>query len=137
MSNTLLLTGVISVVVIAGGLALYYANKKKRSVVSIADVQEENVDGQITLNDVVGVFKQLKLQKRKDTPFITNGLNVFNHAVSPAEKLQKEGYHSILLGVYNESIDTLNFCKVIHCKSFDEKLAEVLQKGANGLVVLQ
>lgn len=53
---------------------------------------------------------------------------------SPAEKLYKEGFQSLLLGTFHEVQDTISPLILIYYKTADQKLKETL--GDEKLVVL-
>lgn len=133
MSNTLLISG-IAVVAVAGVL-IYVALKRKKSTkeLDISNIKEEAAE-EVTLADIVGIFKQQNLQQQNDTPFIAKGESIFGMLLRPEEKLHKEGYESLLLGTYREKEGTVSPLIVIHYKSMDEKLKNVI--GNEKLVVL-
>lgn len=135
MSNTLLISG-IAVIFVAGAL-IYVASKRKgkSKVLDISNIKEETTDELLTLADIVGIFKQQNLQQQNDTPFIAKGESIFGMLLKPEEKMHKEGYESLVVGTYREKEETISPLIVIHYKSMDEKLKNVI--GNEKLVVLQ
>ena len=123
----------IVVVAIAVALILKFRKKSKNGQEEI-EYSTSVVDDVLRMSDVVAYFKSLSLNQDLHTPFLTLELDVLQSLISK-DDLQKDGYKTIILGVYEESFDTIKYSRVIHCKDFDEKLKEIL--GEEKLVVLQ
>ncbi len=81
---------------------------------------------------VVGYFKDLHLRRERDTPFIMDSeqlKNMIHNA--PVEDV------GIFAGVYNEDTNTIEQGQMLQADQLDQKTQEILDKGQNGLVVLQ
>ena len=96
--------------------------------IDLSDFPEETVEGELHFKDIVDFFKAKHLEKGKHIPFIGFDVN--------SQKLQKEGYKTILLGIYNEEQDNLEVARVIHCTSTDEETQAIEAKATGGLIVL-
>lgn len=122
--------GIVIVVVVIGGI-VYYQLKKKSDI----RLNEEVVDAELSMDDVISFFKMQKLDKKRHVPFIANGdcveFRKLFHAPYPKAK---DGYCSILIGIYDEKTQKLIVHKLIHAKSLDKNILEIL--GNENLVVL-
>lgn len=122
--------GIVIIAVVVGGI-VYYQYKKR------ADVQlnEEVVDTELSMDDVVSFFKMQKLDQKRHIPFMANGdcakFRKLFHAPYPKAK---EGYCSLMIGVYDENTQEIIISKLIHAKSLDNKIIEAL--GNENLIVL-
>ena len=123
----------IVVVAIAVALILKFRKKSKNGQEEI-EYSTSVVDDVLRMSDVVAYFKSLSLNQDLHTPFLALELDVLQHIISK-EDFHKEGYKTIVLGVYEETIDCLKYTRLVYCKDFDEKLKEAM--GEEKLVVLQ
>lgn len=122
--------GIVIFAVVVGGI-VYYQLKKKSDI----QLNEEVVDTELLMDDVISFFKMQKLDQKKHVPFMANGdcteFRKLFHAPYPKAK---EGYSSLLIGVYDEQTQEIIVCKLIHAKSLDKRILETL--GNENLVVL-
>lgn len=131
---------VLIVVVVAAILYFFYKKgKQTASVLKIADltqVKVETVEGELRIVDVVSIFKSQNLDPNVHTPFVAGNLTGFN--VKPEGFLNKPGYVPLVMGVYNEGKEEIQFMEVVFAKSFDKGLQKVLENATNDnpLVVL-
>lgn len=123
----------IVVVAIAVALILKFRKKSKNGQEEI-EYSTSVVDDVLRMSDVVAYFKSLSLNQDLHTPFLALELDVLQYIISK-EDFHKEGYKTIVLGVYEETLDRLKYTRVVYCKDFDEKLKETM--GEEKLVVLQ
>jgi len=123
----------IVVVAIAVALILKFRKKPKNGQEEI-EYSTSVVDDVLRMSDVVAYFKSLSLNQDLHTPFLALELDVLQYIISK-EDFHKEGYKTIVLGVYEETLDRLKYTRVVYCKDFDEKLKEIM--GEEKLVVLQ
>lgn len=129
MGNTILVTAAI--IAAAGAAYIIARNRRMPKVYTLDNIKEETIEGTITLDDIVGLFKQQSLNPKEDTPFIAKGdLRKFFSNV----KIDKEGYKTILVGTYRNKKEECNPLILIHAKDFDDKIVEVF--GNENLVVL-
>jgi hypothetical protein len=126
---------VLGAAAVVAGSILLYKNRRKHPVIDIKDVPSEVVDGELAMVDIVGYFKQLSLTEGDDTPFIAKNCRFFK----PQELLTKEGYETIIIGSYSMKDEKTKNLKIIHAKSFDKSMSDVIEKVKenDGLVVLQ
>ena len=122
--------GIVIIAVVVGGI-VYYQFKKRAGI----QLNEEVVDAELSMDDVVSFFKMQKLDQERHIPFIANGdcakfRKVF-HAPYPKAK---EGYCSLMIGVYDEKTQEIIVNKLIHAKSLDKKIIEVM--GNENLIIL-
>lgn len=120
-------------VAVAIAILLKFKKKSKNGQEEI-EYSTSVVDDVLRMSDVVAYFKSLSLNQDLHTPFLALELDVLQHIISK-EDFHKEGYKTIVLGVYEETIDCLKYTRVVYCKDFDEKLKEAM--GEEKLVVLQ
>lgn len=122
--------GIVIIAAVVGGI-VYYQLKKKSDI----QLNEEVVDTELLMDDVISFFKMQKLDQKKHLPFIANGdcaeFRKLFHAPYPKAK---EGYCSLLIGVYDEQTQEIIVSKLIHAKLLDRKILEIL--GNENLVVL-
>lgn len=105
--------------------------------IDLSDFPEETVEGELHFKDIVDFFRTKHLEKGKHIPFIGFDVNsLFKKVLQPAQKLQKEGYKTILLDIYNEEQDNLEVARVIHCTSTDKETQAVEAKATGGFIVL-
>jgi len=122
---------------VAAGVAYYLYKRSDRKRINLLDIPKETIEGDITMEDIIGIFKSQNLEKGKDIPFIAqNTTEIFNFKIDSEGILQKDGYQTLFIGVFKEGIDSLSFSKIIFAKGFDDKLLEVLKKSVNGVVIL-
>lgn len=123
--------GIVIIAVAAVGGIVYFQFKKKSNI----QLNEEVVDTELSMDDVISFFKMQKLDPKKHIPFIANGdcaeFRKLFHAPYPKAK---EGYCSLLIGVYDEKTQEIIVNKLIHAKLLDKKIIEIL--GNEKLVVL-
>lgn len=122
--------GIVIIAAVVGGI-VYYQLKKKSDI----QLNEEVVDTELLMDDVISFFKMQKLDQKKHLPFMANGdcaeFRKLFHAPYPKAK---EGYCSLLIGVYDEQTQEIIVSKLIHAKLLDRKILEIL--GNENLVVL-
>lgn len=78
-------------------------------------------------NDVVSYFKSLNLKKEVDIPFIARD-GIMGQFVKKTHKrfpMGKGGYTTIVIGVYNESLDKITNGKILYVKQLDEQTKSV------------
>lgn len=132
----------IILIVVAVAAILYFFYKKGKqsaSQLKIADfsqVKIETVEGELRLDDVVSIFKSQNLDPNVHTPFIAGSLTGFD--VKPEGFLNRPGYVPLVIGVYNDGKENIQFMEVVFAMSFDDKLQKVLETATNDnpLVVL-
>lgn len=125
------------VLLIGGGL--YYASKKgKKTTLDVSSIDEETLDGELKLSDVVDFFKNKGLNKEVDIPCLIHpqSSKVSKLHITPSSKLQKDGYTTIIVAVYNKTKDCITDAQIIHAKSFGMKLNEMLQTTQSDIIVL-
>ena len=122
--------GIVIIAAVVGGI-VYYQLKKKSDI----QLNEEVVDTELLMDDVISFFKMQKLDQKKHIPFMAKGdsteFRKLFHAPYPKAK---EGYCSLLIGVYDEQTQEIIVSKLIHAKLLDRKILEIL--GNENLVVL-
>lgn len=115
-----------------GTFAVYVYLRKKSSRFKVINI--ETINTTLTLDDVVAFFKTLPIKKDVDIPFAANGSSEeFRKMLHIEYPQDKEGYHTIFIGVYNES-ENIKYHKLIYTKAVDEKLNEMF--GTEKLIVL-
>lgn len=103
----------------------------------ISHIPEETIEGELHFKDIADFLKATGPKKEVHIPFIGFNINkLFKKGVQPAEKLQKDGYFTILLGIYNKQQDNLEVARIIHYKSMDDETTAVKMKAEDGIVVL-
>lgn len=128
--NIMSFLGAAFTIVLVSG-ALYIAFKHRNRV----KIEEETIDNELRFDDIYSYFKIQSLQKEKHIPFIASGeCERINSMLHLSHSIEKKGYISVFIGVYNEQNDTLVNAKLIYAKSIDEKTKNIL--GTNELVVL-
>ncbi len=118
----------IAALVLCAGILGYMA-KKRRDVVTLADVERKTVEGELSFNNVAAWFKTLHLNKETDTPFIANAKekDCLKNKMNITLNLQlTPGKESLLLGVYSEKEERIIHSCLIEANSFDAKTREVL-----------
>lgn len=120
----------VTIVVAAIG-AYFYSQRKKSKFEFTSDI----LDAELSFDEVMAFFKSKNLNKDVHTPFIANGdsaeLKEMIHQPYPEKK---EGYVSLLLGVYNKDTDEIEDAKLIYAKSIDAKISDIL--GCETMIVL-
>ncbi len=113
---------------IAAGAGFFFLKKNKKFI-DISKVHKETLEGCLNYEDVISWFKNLQLKKDEDIPFIAQSFdNLFDQQVKGQEILVKEGYITILLGIYNEVSKGLIDSKILFVKDLDGKLKDLLGK---------
>lgn len=84
-------------------------------------------------SDVVAYFKNLHLNPKKDTPFISSGKSLIKDYSNVS---MKNPDLTLLLGVYHEDTNTISDYKLIEATSFDNQTIDVLAKAEDGKVYL-
>ena len=122
---------IIGTLVVAGivGYAYIKSSKNKQvSGISIDEVPKEIVDGEVKMDDIVGFFKQMQLNKDNDTPFIALDIEeTFGKELSPKESLHKEGYKTLFIGVLRQD-KYIKFARIIYTKDIDNKLTDMFSR---------
>lgn len=113
-------------VAVAIAILLKFRKKSKKGQEKI-EYSISIVDDVLKMSDVVAYFKSLSLNQDLHTSFLALELDVLQSLISK-DDLQKDGYKTIILGVYEKSFDTIKYSRVIHCKDFDEKINEIMGK---------
>lgn len=122
----------IIVVALAIGAFVYYRQKNLQKNVHL---NEEVIDSELSFDDVVSFFKAHKLDQKKHIPFIANGdCEEFRKMLHAPYPKAKEGYVPIFIGIYDNETEGIIDNRLLHCKSLDPKILEVL--GDEKLVVL-
>lgn len=122
----------IIIIVLVILVALYLFGKKMASkeVLDLVNTKQEIIDGQLTLDNVIALFKAQNLNEASDQPFISKKLDGLKYM--PNGVLDKPNYLSLVVGVnYNSEPKII---KIIFAKSFDEKLKSIFD--GKDLVVL-
>lgn len=117
-----------------GGVAYYLYKKKAVEQFWTNDVKV--IDGTLDFNDVVSYFKSLNLKKEVDIPFIARD-GILGQFVKKTHKrfpMGKDGYITIVIGSYNDSLNKITNAKILHVKQLDEQTKSVF--GNEELVVL-
>lgn len=131
--------GIAVLIVAAVGIYIYKTRPKKDKNVDADsdDLLSEIIDGELTLDAVIAFFKSKSLDIDKHKPFIANSFpdDEWQKKCNCKFPPKKDGYVSILLGVYNEKADTVEYIKIVYAKSLDKKLLDVF--GNDKLVVLR
>jgi len=121
---------IIALIVAAIG-AYFYKQRKKNEV----EIKPDILDSELSFDDVVAFFKSKNLNKDVHTPFMANGdsakLKAMFHQPYPQGK---EGYVSLLFGIYNRKSDEIEDIKLVYAKSLSPKILEVL--GGDSFVIL-
>ncbi len=123
----------IIIIVLVILVALYLFGKKMASkeVLDLVNTKQEIIDGQLTLDNVIALFKAQNLNEASDQPFISKKLDGLKYM--PNDVLDKPNYLSLVVGVnYNSEPKII---KIIFAKSFDEKLKSIFD--GKDLVVLR
>lgn len=108
-----------------GGVAYYLYKKKAVEQFWTNDVKV--IDGTLDFNDVVSYFKSLNLKKEVDIPFVARD-GIMCQFVKKTHKRfpkGKGGYTTIVIGVYNESLDKITNGKILYVKQLDEQTKSV------------
>lgn len=129
--------GIAVLLLTAVGIYIYKTRSQKDKNVDVDsdDLPSEILDGELTLDAVIAFFKSKSLEQDKHKPFIANGFSdEWQKKCNCKFPPQKDGYVSIVLGVFNEKTDTLEYAKIVYAKSLDKKLLDVL--GNDKLIVL-
>lgn len=117
-----------------GGVAYYLGKKNNTKRFWTSNVK--TIDGTLDFEDVVGYFKSKELDKGRDVPFIAKD-GAFKQFLKKTHKRfpeGKDGYITIVIGVYDESTDTIKHAQILYVKQLDDKTKEVF--GNEELVVL-
>ena len=110
-------------IIIAVCLYLFYKRGKQTEnarTIDLSNGKTETLEGDLKMDDIVGIFKAKNLNPTKDTPFISKSLNGL--IVTPKGILEKTNYVSVVLGVNYES--NIDIFEIIYAKAFDKKLED-------------
>lgn len=122
--------GIVIIAVVVGGI-VYYKFKKRVEI----QFNEEVLDTELSMDDVISFFKMQKLDQERHIPFIANGNCVkFRKLFHAQYPKAKEGYCSLMIGVYDDKTQEIIVNKLIHAKSLDNKIIEALDN--ENLVIL-
>lgn len=122
--------GIVIIAVVVGGI-VYYQFKKKSDL----QLNEEVVDTELLMDDIISFLKIQQLDQKRHVPFMVNGdCSKFRKLFHAPYPKAKEGYCSLLIGVYDEKTQEIVVNKLIHAKSLDKKIIEIF--GNEKLVVL-
>lgn len=120
------------IALIMAAIGAYFYSQRKKAVVELTP---DILDAELSFDEVTAFFKSKNLNKDVHTPFMANGdsaeLKKMMHQPYPKGK---EGYVSLLLGVYNNNSDKIEDAKLIYAKSLSPKIVEVL--GGEPMVIL-
>lgn len=132
---------IVAALLVAGVVAFLVLRKKGllvRIVRKAKDVKIEvaTVEGECHFTDCVAWFKNLKLDKEKDTPFIADYAKVMGmtDALQLSQPVTKP--RALMLGVYDEKTDIMSHIQIIQCDALDAKILDALSSAEDGLVVL-
>lgn len=117
-----------------GGAAYYIYKKKSNDQFPTSNVKV--IDGTLDFNDVLAYFKSKNLKKGTDVPFIARDGAMEQFVKKTHKKFPegKDGYITIVIGVYNEVDDQVTYGQILYVKELDDRTKEVL--GNEELVVL-
>lgn len=124
---------IIIFIILAILVALYLFGKKMASkeVLNLANTKQETINGVLTLDNVIALFKAQNLNQASDQPFISKRLSGLKY--TPEGVLDKPSFQSLVVGVnYNSEPKII---KIIFARSFDDKLNSIFE--GKDLVVLQ
>ena len=135
---------VIAAIACVGGIGYYLKNRKsdpntetesKPQPFDINDTNSEIIEGELAFQDIVSYFKLLHLTQGTHTPFVaTPSSEAFRSAFSG--NFTKEGYKTLIAGVFNEQKNAMEVLRVFFARSIDAKTQDILSKAEDGLVVL-
>jgi hypothetical protein len=121
---------IIALIAVAIG-AYFYKQRKKNGV----EIKPDVLDSELSFDDVIAFFKSKNLNKDAHTPFMANGdsakLKAMLHQPFPQSK---EGYVSLLFGIYNSKSDEIEDIKLVYAKSLSPKILEAF--GNDSIVIL-
>lgn len=130
---------IIGTIVVAGFVGYAYIRsqqKKRESIININEVPTETTDNEVKLDDIVGLFKQMRLDKQVDTPFIALDIEeTFGRELGPKEALHKEGYKTLFIGVLNND-KYVKFARIIYARMLDSKLTDLFKNSNDNMVIL-
>ncbi len=109
-----------------------YVFRKKIFNTKIFNLLEEFPSKEVeilTMKEVVTYFKDQELNPKVHTPFIANNLSKFSPYIS-----KKEGFKTIIAGVYDETKDDFKPLRVYHCIALSADIIEIM--GNEELIVL-
>lgn len=120
------------IALIAAAIGAYFYKQRKKNEV---EIKSDILDSELSFDEVIAFFKSKNLNKDIHTPFIANGdsekLKKMFHQPYPQGK---EGYVSLLFGVYNGQTDEIEDIRLVYAKSLSSKILEVL--GNDTMVIL-
>lgn len=124
----------ISVAVLAAVYATYHVIKKQKSDSPIG-CTTKTVEGTLPFDDVVSFFKSKNLNSEIHVPFVAKSdCEKYSRMVKQDFAKTKDGYNTLVVGVYNQNTDKIEDLLVIYAKDFDQQTMSVL--GNEELVVL-
>ena len=141
MNSLLMIAGAV---VAAGGI-VYYMNSRKKgengglnlgnAKIDLLDIKKEQIEGELHLNDVIASFRDKKLDRSIQLPFIAQECKEIDGLFKSEVPAHKDGYVYLFKGAYNEKTEQIECGEIIYCKGFDMQLREVLKN--EPIVVLQ
>ena len=117
-----------------GGVAYYFWKKNNAERFWTNNVK--TIDGTLNFDDIVGYFKSKDLVQGRDIPFMSKDGASEQFFKKTHKKFPegKDGYITLVLGVYDESVDNIKYAQILYVKHLDEKTKEIF--GEEELVVL-
>ena len=131
--KTLLVIALIALLLI-GFVSYRKKGGNSKKVKSLHCIKGEVINRELSFqSDVVAYFKNLHLNPKKDTPFISSGKSLIKDYSNVS---MKNPDLTLLLGVYHEDTNTISDYKLIEATSFDNQTIDVLAKAEDGKVYL-
>lgn len=131
--KTLLVIALIALLLI-GFVSYRKKGGNSKKVKSLHSIKGEVINRELSFqSDVVAYFKNLHLNPKKDTPFISSGKSLIKDYSNVS---MKNPDLTLLLGVYHEDTNTISDYKLIEATSFDNQTIDVLAKAEDGKVYL-
>lgn len=134
--KTLLVIALKTLLVIAliALLLIGFVSYRKKGGNSKGELCPQVINRELSFqSDVVAYFKNLHLNPKKDTPFISSGKSLIKDYSNVS---MKNPDLTLLLGVYHEDTNTISDYKLIEATSFDNQTIDVLAKAEDGKVYL-
>lgn len=105
----------------------------KRFFSGVVDFIKKVIRGILNFfRDIVAWFKELRLNPKKDTPFIVKA-DKLKDLIDNAPVVDV----GIFMGVYNEETNEITNYEIVVADALDEETSNTINKGKDGIVVLQ